>query len=681
MANPRSLIPEVKDEDIDWVCSVMNLCDLDEPRLVFLRSRATLDVAACPGSGKTTLVVAKLAIMARKWPHSTKGLCVLSHTNAAREEIRRRLSGTVAGQQLLAYPHFIDTIHGFVNRFLALPWLNSHGFLSPTVDDDLTTAYRCRAIGSDYRKVQYFLEKHYSGFDKLRLRDREFQIGLGQKDFPVGPNTPMYTMAKRAVEASSKAGFFCYDEMFVWAKALLDDCPAVATWLQCRFPLVVIDEMQDTSPLQVGILDSVFPRTCSAVALQRVGDPNQRIYDNDSIDTQTADGYPDSVKCLKIAKSFRFGPQIAKLASPFAVEAVGPEGLQGAGPRMVGDAPARCSNAVFIFPRTSTKGVLDAYGLHVLSCFSDRALAKGDVTAIGAVHHEANDVTADHKHYPKSVPHYWSGYTAEIARREPHPRRLVQYFRVAQAVVRDGRDLTSGVEKIASGLVRLAREAGGVEQLGRGAITHRTIIDALRANAEAAKAYHSILRAFLINQETLTRTIWDSWQADILAVTSGLTNSAILSLARNEFVTWAEVAPSLTAQAATTAQDVGPNVYRVGDGIGRHVDIRLGSVHSVKGQTHLATMLLSTHWHDHSSKQMLPWLLGQKSNLNGAKSRDCARLLQTYVAMTRPSHLVCLAVPQSVLGDEDVLPRNVATLKERGWRVASLVDGKAKWWQ
>jgi len=144
MAMPDALspIPEITDEDVEWVRALMGLDGIDAPRRAFLTSPSALDLSACPGSGKTTLIVANLAILARKWPHRTKGVCVLSHTNVAREEIRHRLSGTAVGQRLLGYPHFIDTIHGFVNRFLALPWLNSNGYPSPTIDNDVATAYR-----------------------------------------------------------------------------------------------------------------------------------------------------------------------------------------------------------------------------------------------------------------------------------------------------------------------------------------------------------------------------------------------------------------------------------------------------------------------------------------------------------------------------------------------------------
>lgn len=62
MPDESSLIPEVTDEDIDWVRGLMRLDALDQPRRAFLTKGTTVDVAACPGSGKTTLIVAKLAI-------------------------------------------------------------------------------------------------------------------------------------------------------------------------------------------------------------------------------------------------------------------------------------------------------------------------------------------------------------------------------------------------------------------------------------------------------------------------------------------------------------------------------------------------------------------------------------------------------------------------------------------
>ena len=145
------------------------------------------------------------------------------------------------------------------------------------------------------------------------------------------------------------------------------------------------------------------------------------------------------------------------------------------------------------------------------------------------------------------------------------------------------------------------------------------------------------------------------------------------------FLAWPKDDPSLGGTNTPPPADAGANVFRVSNGNG-NIDIRLGSIHSVKGQTHLATLLLSTNWHgQHSAIRIMPWLLGKEANGAAAGNRDLQRLLHTYVAMTRPSHLLCLAVPRSALGEGKTADRTVAVLKGKGWRLAEIVEGAAQW--
>jgi hypothetical protein len=48
------------------------------------------------------------------------------------------------------------------------------------------------------------------------------------------------------------------------------------------------------------------------------------------------------------------------------------------------------------------------------------------------------------------------------------------------------------------------------------------------------------------------------------------------------------------------------------------------------------------------------------------------RLLQVYVAMTRPTHLLCLALRQSSLGAGKELAANQEKLMARGWQIQHL---------
>jgi hypothetical protein len=582
---------------------------------------------------------------------------------------------------LSGYPHFIDTIHGFVNRFLALPWLTSNGYPSPTIDNDVTTAFRRGVLSNrDYWAVQKFLEKKYTGFDRLRVCARDLSFDLGGKAFPAGPGTNTFKLARHAVESAAQAGYFCYDEMFVWARALLEDFPAVASWLRLRFPFAILDEMQDTFELQGSMLHAIFPRSSPDIVVQRVGDPNQAIFDDPDAEPNKIDLFPDqdTTRCLGIPNSYRFGRQIAALASPFAVAPVGPTGLSGIGPKAIEGASDTCAPAIFVFPSDNTTGVLDAYGKYVLTIFDDRALADGVVTAVGAVHQDASDVAPGHAHFPKSVPHYWSGYAAEICRKEPHPKSLLQYVHAARAAVREGLDFSPGIERIASGLIRLAARIGDAGKLKHNTRTHRAIVEALAANADALAAYRRLIKVLLVDWMPLTEATWSAVRGDILVITCTLCDGAPDQSKAGSFLAWLADSQSQALGPATSPSDAGPNVYRVLEG-NRRLDIRLGSIHSVKGQTHLATMVLNTYWHAHSSQRMLPWLLGTMSNENGAGVQDRKRLLQAYVAMTRPSHLICLAIPSFALGDELAAAQNIATLIERGWRVAEIDNGVARW--
>ena len=95
-------------------------------------------------------------------------------------------------------------------------------------------------------------------------------------------------------------------------------------------------------------------------------------------------------------------------------------------------------------------------------------------------------------------------------------------------------------------------------------------------------------------------------------------------------------------------------------------------------KTHLATLVLSTFFNGHAFAKLWPWLAGRKTNGEDEKPQQKRRLLETYVAMTRPSRLLCLAVPRSVLDDGKDYEKNQKMLTSRGWKLAEVVDGVAQ---
>ncbi len=181
-ATPGFKAPLITDEDIRTAANYLGLkADAfsgpkgDDERAKALKTLETKDIAACPGSGKTTLLVAKLAILSMKWEYCGRGICVLSHTNVARNEIESRLGHTAAGRRLLGYPHFIGTIHSFINEFLAIPWLNSLNFSIKMIDTDIALNRRWNALAYGTR----------SGMEKAFLTRKVLQA-RGTSTFCMG---------------------------------------------------------------------------------------------------------------------------------------------------------------------------------------------------------------------------------------------------------------------------------------------------------------------------------------------------------------------------------------------------------------------------------------------------------------------------------------------------------------
>lgn len=663
MAKPSigELVSPITEADVESVTELLGLSDLDEPRRAFLRTMATLDVSACPGSGKTTLVVAKLALLAQQWTSRTQGICVLSHTNVGKEEIERRLGGTELGVRVSHYPHFIDTIHGFINRFLAIPWMLSHGYQLTAIDDDITTAVRRRHLGPDYHAVRTFLDNRRQPLQSLRIASADLSRPLGD-DFPAGPHTNTHKSLTFALQQTAKDGYFRFEEMFLFADALLAEHPTVAKVLAQRFPFVLIDEMQDTSAVQNRYLLNVFPRQDSSICVQRVGDENQTIFDYGGPPDQEA--FPDPDRTLSLSSSFRFDQSIADRASRFAVTALTPPGLRGT--RKAEQQPQAPKHTIFIFPDDNPARVITAFGALVLTALPSQLIDGRRVAAVGEVHAPDSEVGPGHRKFPKTVAHYCDGYTLQAARRSPEPRLLVDRFRVAQSMRRRGDPLSIAVDLIAAGVIRIANASMTSPTIRSGDRPHRRLERLLIDDSETRDRYRSMLAHYVVNGKEFTRSSWAQIRTELSLTAATLASRTSIPAHAAESLEWA---PPLAG--TDRPSESATNAVRCSDGRGS-LDVHLSSIHAVKGQTHLATLLLETFNYEHSLKSVIPWLIGDRIGGQGCNDRTTKRLRLIYVAMTRPTHLLCLALPESSLGPPATRPLIRERLADAGWNIEEL---------
>ena len=671
--------PPIDDDDIQWACRVLGLPDTafsgddgTDPRKDVLLCNDSLDIEACPGSGKTTLLVAKLAILARKWKSRRSGICVLSHTNAARSEIERCLGQTVEGTRLLSYPHFVGTIHGFVNEFLAMPWLRSLRYPITAIDDAYCEKHRRRLLSLDCYRA---LRTHVSHKEQNGLANYVGSWHIASPDFLVLKNTGAQVFANpdgvaarqlcSLVRQCAKDGFHRYEEMFMWAEDLLTKYPDIGLSIRRRFPLLFIDEVQDNSEPQSRLLHRVFIDGDNPVLRQRYGDSNQAIYGHAQAKGALSDLFPLDALRRDIPNSHRFGQEIADLANPLGLQ---PQNLQGLGPPVhTIQSITSDQHAVFLFSDDTVNRVLDTYAAHLLDLFSEAELCAGTFTAVGSVHRPgAND------NVPRFVGHYWPEYDYELSYAEPRPNTFYQYAASGWASTNNCGGVHTVVERIAEATLRVYQMVNPAQKAGNRKRSHRFILERLAGEEELKARYLALILRFIDDEREIDTAEWqETWLPLIIQLAEVLGGIDIDFNRVRDFLTWPAEPADEERIRKVRRRD---NCYRY-PAEAPSVEIRVGSIHSVKGETHTATLVMETFYLKHHLSTLKPWLLGENTGQgNEQRVTMLSRLKQHYVAFTRPTHLLCVAMRDDLSGEE------IQSLMDRSWRVGRLQnDGDVVW--
>lgn len=656
-------MPPIADHEIAWASELMGLgsngfaaVDGDDSRIKALRNMDTCDFEACPGSGKTTLLVAKLAILGSRWPYRQRGICVLSHTNAARDEIIKCLSATGPVAGLLRYPHFIGTIHGFVNEHLALPWLRSKG--NPIRLIDTSTALKRRHLKLEW-KWRMAMEKRGLDVHALQYDKSDYS---GANKGALSRDTDLCRAMEAVARNVSAEGYFCFDEMFVWANQLLDQYSEIGADLCMRFPLVFIDEAQDNSELQSAMLHRIFRQGTEPSIRQRFGDSNQAIYAHPGVDGAQTDRFP-SVQLYNLPRSYRFSQIIADAAKGLGIV---PQALNGSGPTRVRVKREALPPVLFLFDDNSVRNVLHKYGEHLLTVFSTEELAAGVFTAVAGVHESDEGTTTP---IPRAMGHYAPHYDPVIVRKEAVPATFDQYLSKALRELNEKGNAQVLVNALASALTRLGELMGAVGQISQPRkSSHRRLLEVL-ADSSGKDAYSDLLDRTITLEGSFSVDEWALAQSLILKIVSQMPGAGALNSQAIEFLTRSDCAPSVIAQISGSTAVVG-NIYSYPSHEPK-VHVRLGSIHSVKGETHTATLVLDSFFHKHHLSELKPWILGKRSGgmkqkLRGKPemegSRMLGRLKLHYVAITRPSHQLCLAMRRDAFVDLEL-----ELLKDKGW--------------
>ena len=307
-------------------------------------------VSAVPGSGKTHTLAALVVSLLRAGAPGDGEILVVTFTNSAVDNIKARIRRMLADANLVDGGYRVFTLHGLASMIVrerpdlagtqsdfrvddelsgrtAMPeaarWFVSQhpaawaSYLPP----DLTAA---RRIDVEKRWLDATVRLAYEVTrlaKNLRLRADELQARLdaapeGERNAFLGMGAAIYARYERILNAGGRLDF---DDLIWGAIRALENDDACRARLAARYPFILEDEAQDSTPLQEEILKLLSREHGNWV---RVGDPNQAI-----MTTFTASDVkffreflqrPD-VQCLPLSVSGRSAQPIIDLANQLAL--------------------------------------------------------------------------------------------------------------------------------------------------------------------------------------------------------------------------------------------------------------------------------------------------------------------------------------------------------------------------
>lgn len=273
----------------------------DEQREAVTCDENTL-LEACPGSGKTRTIVAKALRCLDGVRETPRKIAIITYTNGAVHEIESRLRIYGATGDLDCCE--VSTIHSFcLNNILS-------GFYWRVTDyeDGFTI------LPSDSEQYQEIV---------MRICDRHHLHRLAREQFPLlnrdahgepilGNSSAITAVAAHEFwQELSNIDAVDFSTIVYLTYLLVKRFPSLAYALSCRFQWILVDELQDTTELQVEILKLIFKAGRSRFFL--VGDPHQSIFGFAGARPALITAFSSHVKAradFRLWQNWRSNPQI-----------------------------------------------------------------------------------------------------------------------------------------------------------------------------------------------------------------------------------------------------------------------------------------------------------------------------------------------------------------------------------
>ncbi|MGQ5314892.1 DNA helicase II [Xanthomonas arboricola pv. corylina] len=229
-------------------------------------------VLAGAGSGKTRVLIHRIAWLNEVQGVPNHGIFAVTFTNKAAGEMRHRTDLQLRNG---SRGMWIGTFHGLAHRLLRLHWQDARlpeGFQVMDSDDQLRLVKRVvQALELD--------EGKYPPKQMSWWINEQKDEGRRPQHIQPEPNDD-WTEVRRQVYAAyqercDRSGLLDFAELLLRAHELLRDTPALLAHYRARFREILVDEFQDTNAIQYAFVRVLAGETGHVFV---VGDDDQAIY-------------------------------------------------------------------------------------------------------------------------------------------------------------------------------------------------------------------------------------------------------------------------------------------------------------------------------------------------------------------------------------------------------------------
>lgn len=239
----------------------MILDKLNDEQKLAVRQDGNVLLTACPGSGKTRVIIHKLAYeVSRLEEGSKKRIAAVTFTVRASEEIFRRLNALGINSGRI----WSGTLHAFCLEWILKPYScylpelkNGFSIADETFCSDLISELK-----EKYKLQQIDTVNHRFN------RDGSF----------VEPKSVHKKLLKEYHEILKQKKLIDFELLLYYSYRILSTYPKIQKTLSNLFKLICVDEYQDTQDLLYAIISTIIKGGNGNTSLFLVGDTDQAIY-------------------------------------------------------------------------------------------------------------------------------------------------------------------------------------------------------------------------------------------------------------------------------------------------------------------------------------------------------------------------------------------------------------------